>query len=84
MTGDTSVDAHHGGQAFRHKSVPNTISCAPMAEDEDSMDEEMKKADKEKPFYANSVKRLGAAEPMSRYGSYVRACAEINISRRLD
>ena len=44
----------------------------------------VKKANKEKPYYANSVKRLGAAEPMSRYGSYVRACAEINISRRLD
>ncbi len=44
----------------------------------------VKKADKEKPYYANFVKRLGAAEPMSRYGSYVRACAEINISRRLD
>ena len=41
----------------------------------------VKKADKEKPYYANSVKRLGAAEPMSRYGSYVRACADINISR---
>ena len=44
----------------------------------------VKKANKEKPFYANSIKRLGAAEPMSRYGSYVRACADINISRRLD
>ena len=44
----------------------------------------VKKANKEKPYYANSVKRLGAAEPMSRYGSYVRACADINISRRLD
>ena len=42
----------------------------------------VKKADKEKPYYANFVKRLGAAEPMSRYGSYVRACADINISRR--
>ena len=39
----------------------------------------MKKSDKAKPYYANSVKRLGAAEPMSRYGSYVRACADINI-----
>ena len=42
----------------------------------------MKKADREKPYYANFIKRLGAAEPMSRYGSYVRACADINISRR--
>ena len=42
----------------------------------------VKKADREKPYYANSIKRLGAAEPMSRYGSYVRSCADINISRR--
>ena len=42
----------------------------------------VKKADRDKPYYANFVKRLGAAEPMSRFGSYVRACADINISRR--
>ena len=42
----------------------------------------MKKADKEKPYYANSVKRLGAAEPMSRYGSYVTGAVASESARR--
>ena len=42
----------------------------------------MEKADKEKPYYANSVKRLGAAEPMSRYGSYVSGAVASESARR--
>ena len=42
----------------------------------------VKKANKEKPFYANSVKRLGAAEPMSRYGSYVNGAVASESARR--
>ena len=42
----------------------------------------VKKANKEKPYYANSVKRLGAAEPMSRYGSYVSGAVASESARR--
>ena len=42
----------------------------------------MKKADREKPYYANFVKRLGAAEPMSRYGSYVNGAVASESARR--
>ena len=42
----------------------------------------MKKSDKAKPYYANFVKRLGAAEPMSRYGSYVSGAVASESARR--
>ena len=42
----------------------------------------VKKADREKPYYANFVKRLGAAEPMSRYGSYVNGAVASESARR--
>ena len=42
----------------------------------------MKKADREKPYYANFIKRLGAAEPMSRYGSYVNGAVASESARR--
>ena len=42
----------------------------------------VKKADREKPYYANFIKRLGAAEPMSRYGSYVNGAVASESARR--
>jgi hypothetical protein len=42
----------------------------------------VKKADREKPYYANFVKRLGAAEPMSRFGSYVSGAVASESARR--
>ena len=42
----------------------------------------VKKADREKPYYANFIKRLGAAEPMSRYGSYVSGAVASESARR--
>ena len=41
----------------------------------------VKKADKEKPYYANFVKRLGAAEPMSSLRLVRRACERLLPSR---
>ena len=42
----------------------------------------VKKADKARPYYANFVKRLGAAEPMSRYQSYVSGAVASESARR--
>ena len=42
----------------------------------------LKKADKERPYYANFIKRLGAAEPMGRYKSYVSGAVASESARR--
>jgi len=42
----------------------------------------LKKADKQRPYYANFVKRLGAAEPMDRYKSYVSGAVASESARR--
>ena len=44
----------------------DTIGCAPMAEDEDSMDEEMKKADTEARKWHEMLDRAMAKRAMSR------------------